>query len=193
MGLVPENYFTCPVTFAPLPPLSLFCSFPPAISNIAPDRQNVPAGSLRVSVEGSSFCDGSRSCGVVLVNGAIFQSLSWGHSKVVFVMPDLPQGGSATVQIVAGGQMSRGVDFSKPVPNINMLVAQGSWHLMDTRGGQTMWIAGVLNLGPINPAQVIIGGRFATGLTRTVDNGLNETSALASFNLSFTTPAGALC
>jgi hypothetical protein len=110
----------------------------------------------------------------------------------MFVMEDLPQGGSAAVQVVVGGQASNIAPFSKPVPNINALVAQGSWTAMDTRGGETMWIAGVLDLGLL-PASVTIGGRLCTNLTRFVDNGQPPTSNTASFTIVFNTPAGQFC
>ena len=172
-----------------VPSSFVLCSIPPVISNIAPDRQNVSFGFLRVFIVGASFCDGMRYCGKVLLNGNEVDTVAWNHTEIMFVMPDLPQGGAATVQVVVGNQVSNTMSFSKPVPNINALVSQGSWTAMDTRGNQTMWIAGVLDLGTL-PASVTIGGRPCTNLTRFVDNGLAETAPSASFTIVFFTPAG---
>jgi hypothetical protein len=94
------------------------------------------------------------------------------------------------VQLVVGGQESNIATFSKPVPNINALVMQGTWTAMDTRGGQRMWIAGVYNLGATLPVSVTIGGRLCTNLTRFVDNNQPADADTASFTIVFYTPAG---
>lgn len=107
----------------------------------------------------------------------------------MLVIPDLPQGGSAELQVLVGGQASNVVSFSKPVPNINALVAQGSWTAMDTRGNESMWIAGVLNLGTL-PFSVTIGNRLCWNYSSYVDNGMPATSSEASFTITFNTPAG---
>ena len=175
--------------------MRLICSVPPTIINIAPDRQNVSAGLLRVFIVGTSFCDGTRACGVVKINGAPVVAKSWSHTEILVIIPDLPQGTQATVQVVVGGQTSNVAPFSKPVPNIDARVAQGSWTAMDTRGGQLMWIGGVLDLVGVPPASlttaVSVDGRPCTMLNMTVDNGLLPTNPSVSFRLYFLTPAGA--
>ena len=169
-------------------------SIPPVILNIAPDRQNVSAGLLRVFVIGTSFCDGTRACGVVKINGVAVSATSWSHAEILVIIPDLPQGAQATVQVVVGGQASNLAPFSKPVPNIDARVTQGSWTAMDTRGGELMWIGGVLDLVGVPPASlttaVSIGGRPSTMINMTVDNGLRATDPAVSFRLYFLTPAG---
>lgn len=171
-------------------------SIPPVIINIAPDRQNVSAGLLRVFIIGTSFCDGTRACGVVKINGVPVAATTWNHEEILVIIPDLQQGTQATVQVIVGGQASNIAPFSKPVPNIDARVAQGTWTAMDTRGGQLMWIGGVLDLVGVPPASlttaVSIDGRPCTMLNMTVDNNLLPTNPSVSFRLYFLTPAGAL-
>lgn len=130
------------------------------------------------------------------INGAPVVAKSWSHTEILVIIPDLPQGTQATVQVFVGGQASNVAPFSKPVPNIDARVAQGSWTAMDTRGGQLMWIGGVLDLVGVPPASlttaVSIDGRPCTMLNMTVDNGLLPTNPSVSFRLYFLTPAGAL-
>ncbi|KAA0150122.1 hypothetical protein FNF28_07293 [Cafeteria roenbergensis] len=60
----------------------------PFITNIAPDRQQVETGLLRVFVEGKSFCSGSQGCGSIKVDGVPVAPESWTHGQIMFIIPD---------------------------------------------------------------------------------------------------------
>ena len=107
----------------------------PVISNLAPDRLNVGAGLLRLTIEGANFCSGTGGCGFVTVNGVDFKApwvppavapTNWSHTKIVVAVPD-PQGAQSTVTVTVGGIVSNAVAFSQPVPAISSLSGQGNW------------------------------------------------------------------
>ena len=113
----------------------------PLIMNLAPDRLNVGAGLLRLTIEGNNFCSGAAvagaggSCGFVTVNGVDFKPpwippaiapSNWSHTKIVVAVPD-PQGALSTVTVTVGGVASNAVSFSQPVPAISSLTGQGNW------------------------------------------------------------------
>lgn len=103
---------------------------PPVITNVAPDRINVTAGYLRLTIEGNNFCSGLNGCGTLLIDGAATSPLSWSHTRVVSIVRDpngLYAGASSNVAVSVGGTTSNTVAFSSPVPSVTSLVGQGSW------------------------------------------------------------------
>jgi hypothetical protein len=130
---------------------------PPHIDNIAPDRQEVDAGLLRVFVEGSSFCNGEGGCGAVFVDGVPVAVEIWQHNLVMFIIPDPANADNALIcQIVVAGQASQAVPFKKPVPNFNALVGQGKWYEMSTLGGEEFFITGVSDIDTVPESDVTV-------------------------------------
>jgi len=163
---------------------------PPFIVNIAPDRQNVSAGSLRVFVDGTSFCDGTNNCGEVYMNGVKQPITIWSHNQIMFIIKDLPEGSpEQAVEIRVSGIASNIRYFSKPVPNFNALVGQDTFVNMDTVGSQPLTIHAVADIG-LEPVNITVGGRQCTNITRAVDNGVLPTDSDATFTLTCKTPEG---
>jgi len=161
----------------------------PIIVNIAPDRQNVTVGDLRVFIDGSSFCE-SANCGKVLLNGVPQPVITWSHDQIMFIMRDLPAGApDQTLQVVVAGVGSNIRSFRKPVPNFDSLVGQDTFTKMSTAGGQPFSIKGVKDIGS-EPVNITIGGRPCTDVTRQVDNNKLATDVDATFTLSCKTPEG---
>ena len=162
----------------------------PVVASVSPDRQGLPPGLLRITVDGSNFCNGADGCGVLVVNGDAVATSAWDDNTVVAVIADLAAGApAATVVVVVGGVASNTKTFLKPVPAINALAAQGEWGAMATAGGQLFWVAGVGNLGT-EPANVTIGPWPCVNMTRAVDNGRLPTDQDAEFTLTCVTPPG---
>ncbi|RYY39098.1 hypothetical protein EON62_00005, partial [archaeon] len=174
----------------------------PVIDNVAPDRVGVRPGFLRVTVDGTSFCNGLHNCGHVEVDGSPVTTLSHSHTKVVFVMEDPSQGAVRSLVVVVDGVASTPVSFQKTVPNFDSLVGQGDWRNMDTAGGESFYIAGVREIGniPASSIEIMIGGKNCTGVTKEMDGddcaaqGVDPASALVeqcrTYRLTCTTPPG---
>ena len=118
---------------------------PPVISNLAPDRLGVASGFLRLTIEGSSFCNYQNGCGQLLIDGVPVTSTlvpatttdanyvaagNWTHARLLAIVLDPAMkgaGSSSSVQVVVGNQTSNVVSFSAPVPAFDALVGQANW------------------------------------------------------------------
>jgi hypothetical protein len=187
--------------------IALFNYSRPALGNLAPDRQGVPHGYLRVQVDGSSFCNLNLqpACGDILVDGVsvlsgVLAAASgdgsggstklWRHDYIAFAIPEPGQGGGAKqVTVVVGGQASDPRSFLRPVPNINALSTQGTWNGLDTVGGDIFYISGVMDITG-ETIRISIGGRDCRYQGRVIDNGLNETNPQVSYRVYCITPPG---
>jgi len=147
---------------------------PPVITNVAPDRVGVPAGFLRVYVEGASFCSGANRCGRVWVDDGSgtpkeMTALEYGHSSIMFHIEAAQQ--ERTVYVCVDGMCSQPRSFRAPVPNIENLEGQGDWFSMSTAGGEGFYIRKVQDIGTVaaGDIRIIIGGRECTNLTKVLD------------------------
>jgi hypothetical protein len=166
----------------------------PQILNVAPDRQNVTAGFLRVFLEGRSFCNGVGNCGTLSVNDGSslipIEIRGWSHNTIEFVMPDPPPDSPpATAVVVVGGIASTPKAFKKPVPNLSNLVTQLAWVDKSTQGGEHFTVLGVLDIG-IEPVTIKIGTQSCSNVVRRVTNDKPPTDPAAIFSLDCVTPAG---
>jgi hypothetical protein len=200
------------VTVSGVPsPIATFSYGAPSISNVAPDRQGVPTGYLRVIVEGANFCAagaGPARCGVLLVNNTDVPPLNYTHDRIVAVVRDPTADGRAGDTLVAAvevdGRRSNDVMFSQTVAAY-ALVGQASWTGKATEGGQPFFIAGVASIGlvPVDQLAVRIGGRACSQLARSAAPdgdtsaayGIERDSPLAdqyrTYRLTCLTPPGA--
>jgi hypothetical protein len=160
---------------------------PPFISNLAPDRTNLTIpGTLRVWIDGTSFCSGAGGCGSVLFNGAApqYPTQYWSDSLIQILVTDP---GSDTIPnsviVVVGDQRSNNVTFLKPVPNFAASVQTGVRAGMSTTGNQTFSIVNVADVNQ-EPCNITIGGNLCTGLKRFVDNGYAITDSRVSTQLT---------
>jgi hypothetical protein len=174
----------------------------PVIANIAPDRQLVPLGYLRVQVDGASFCNilVHPGCGDILVDGESYlgnlmldpatNASLWRHSFLTFYIADPSQGSKAKTLVVrVGGQDSVSRSFIKPVPNVNSAITQLPFVGVDTVGGETFAVSGVQDITG-EAIRIFIGPRECTNVSRAVDNGRPENDPSASFKLTCTIPPG---
>ncbi|KAA0162016.1 hypothetical protein FNF27_08106 [Cafeteria roenbergensis] len=137
----------------------------PFITNIAPDRQQVETGLLRVFVEGESFCSGSQGCGSIKVDGVPVAPESWTHGQIVLIIPDPANADrELACSVEVDGVSSNVFYFKKPVPNFNALEGQGEWEDMKTVGGEEFFVAGVSDIDTVTDLtqiQVTFGDSFA--------------------------------
>ncbi|KAA0145622.1 hypothetical protein FNF29_08460 [Cafeteria roenbergensis] len=137
----------------------------PFITNIAPDRQQVETGLLRVFVEGKSFCSGSQGCGSIKVDGVPVAPESWTHGQIMFIIPDPANADrELACSVEVDGVSSNVFYFKKPVPNFNALEGQGEWEDMKTVGGEEFFVAGVSDIDTVTDLtqiQVTFGDSFA--------------------------------
>ncbi|KAA0147327.1 hypothetical protein FNF31_07613 [Cafeteria roenbergensis] len=137
----------------------------PFITNIAPDRQQVETGLLRVFVEGESFCSGSQGCGSIKVDGVPVAPESWTHGQIMFIIPDPANADrELACSVEVDGVSSNVFYFKKPVPNFNALEGQGEWEDMKTVGGEEFFVAGVSDIDTVTDLtqiQVTFGDSFA--------------------------------
>jgi len=160
------------------------------IENIAPDRQEVEQGLLRVFVEGRSFCSGLHGCGKVLLDGIEQPTEVWGHNQLMFIIPDpVNADRELTCVVVVDGVPSAPKRFKKPVPNFNALVDQGRWYEMDTLGGETFYIAHVFDVDTVDASEITIrfGAFVCQSMRKTQDTKDRE---LNTYTLECVTPPG---
>jgi len=149
---------------------------PPKILNVAPDRNEVPGGFLRVFLEGTSFCSGRGGCGTLYVDGAPMTPRNYSHTVIVFPVQQPTGNARVRAYVVVDGVPSNTVEFRNPVPSFDGQVGQVPWDNMDTAGGEAFFVARVSDIGtvPVDQIRVEIGGRNCTNVTRTIDS---DTSA----------------
>lgn len=166
---------------------------PPFIARVAPERVNVSVGFLRLTVEGTSFGESAYN-GMITVDGSPKPVETWSHQRVTLIVPDPgnmgPNGTVQVARIKVGNQWSNDKPFSKPVPGISSLVGQGIWSDMDTQGGQSFFIANVVEITASEPLNVTIGGRTCKLLNRFIDNGRDVNDPLVSYRINALTPEG---
>lgn len=159
----------------------------PEITNVAPDRQDVDPGYLRVFVEGKNFC-ASTQCGRVVVNGVEQAAQEYSHDKILFVMEDPADPTTPLVlTIEVGDQVSDPAEFRKPVPNFNALQGQGDWSEVPTTGGIEFFIGGVRDIVATPPEDITIriGPNECTGVTKR-----NFDSVEKTYDIYCTAPPG---
>lgn len=170
----------------------------PVISNLAPDRLSPTAGTLRLFIEGTSFCSNGHltGCGKVLVDGAESTAIvTWTHESIQLTTR-VPSGTSdfVSIQVVVGEQASAVKQFNRPVPSFDALTTdQGTWTNMDPAGGQRFFIAGVRDVDsyPESSLSIEIGTRPCTNLRRVREGQVVEGGVtIVLSRLQCDTPAG---
>ncbi|RYY38983.1 hypothetical protein EON62_00085, partial [archaeon] len=167
----------------------------PRITNIAPDRRDVPASMLRLWIDGANFCR-DTVCGRLLVNDepVPVQAGNWSHAHIMAYIPTPEVAGSVQRAVVeVDGRASEPFVFSNPVPSFpSSLNSLSTLTRMSTAGGQLLSIEGVTEITNIHESQITIYvGPFAcTNTTKLFLRGASLTDPAAEWMLTALTPAG---